>query len=193
MDDTQGASPETPTLHAATPQEELLRESLDHGLADLPDAIGLHAQVAGVHLGTLATLPSAQVCGGGERIAGILVRFSGRLGQVGLFAMEPEEAFELVRHDPGTGDPLSWYTAVGRELLRTVALSIDLHGVTQEGDASLREDSVIGVLLETHAPSDTAVVSVQLNLSCVGIESTRAAHVYLLADPKPFAAAVGAG
>ena len=35
--------------------------------------------------------------------------------------------------------------------------AIDPLGVVQEGEPTLQEDSVIGTLLRTHAPSDTVV------------------------------------
>ena len=79
-----------------------------------------------------------------------------------------------------------------RELVRILATAIDPDGVTQAGEATLQEDAAIGTLLRTHAPSDTAVVSVSLTLSWQDTEVSRAAHVYLLADPKPFAARLSA-
>lgn len=173
-------------------QEELLRASLDRVLNDFPGAIDLAAVARSVQIGRLSTLSGTQVCGGGERIAGVLVRFAGRFPKVGLFGMEPETAFELVRDDRGGGDPMSVYTGIGCELVRAAAAVFDPLGVRQEGNATLREDSLVGTLLDTHAPFDTGLVSVQLTLSWVGAEASHAAHVYLLADPKPFAAAVGA-
>lgn len=162
---------------------------LDRAVSELPGSICLAGAAPGVQVGKLSTLSGAQVCGGGERIAGVLVSFADRFPRVGVFAMEPEAAFELVR---GGGDPVSAYTAIGCKLVRAAAAVFDPLCATQGGRATLREDSLVDILLSTHAPSDTGLVSLQIGLSCSGGEAFQAAHVYLLAAPKPFAAVVGA-
>jgi hypothetical protein len=195
MDDTQEASTETPELPPHPSQEDLLRESFARVLDDLPTlpgASGVRVGASRVRIAALSELSGTDVCGGGELVAGVLVRHAGRFDQVGLFAMEPEEAYELVQDGLGSVDPLGAFSALGRELVGAAALAIDPHGVTQEGDATLQEDSVIGMLLRTHAASDAVVVSLELTLCWAESEASRLAHVYVLADSKPFAAALAA-
>ena len=162
----------------------MLRDNLGAALFDLP--LGLRADPDGVHLGTLGRVSSSEICGRGDRIAGVLVRFSGRLEQVGLFAMETEDAFAVVQHRAWADDPLGTYTDFGRDIVRAVTAAIDSRGVPQAGEASLWEETAIQALLGTHAPSDTVVVSVSLQLSVAG-EAARTGYVYVLAEPKPFA------
>jgi hypothetical protein len=179
---------ETLTLRSTPPQEDALRVALAVALNDLAETAGIRAAAVRVHVCTLGTLSGAEVCGGGELVAGVLARFSGGFDQVGLFAMETEEAFAMVRDDPCGDDPLGSYTALGRDLVRAVVTAIDPGGGTQEGDATLQEDAVVSTLLRTNAPSYTAVVSLSLTLSWKDRGASRAAQVYLLANPKPFAA-----
>ena len=185
-----------PPLRSIKNREELLRSSVERELNDLCDGAqqpdGTQAIARDVRVGTLASLTASEVVGGGDGVAGVLVRLSGSFDQVGLLAMEPEDAFELVRCEAGNRDPLAAYTALGGLLVGRLATAVDALGVAQEGEPTLQEDSVIGTLLRTHAPSDTVVVSVSLSVSWAGSEASRAASVYLLADPKPFAAALAA-
>lgn len=139
-----------------------------------------------MRLGTLGRVSGADICGRGDRIAGVLARFSGRLEQVGLFAMETEDAFAMLRGGAAADDPLDAYTQLGCEIVRAVTAAIDPAGGQQQGDASLQEDSAIRALLRTHAPSDTVVVSVSLSLPGNRDEEFLAAHVYVLTEPKPF-------
>ena len=173
------------TLEPLLPYEAVLRDTLCTALADLP--AGVRARPENVRLGTLGRISTADICGRGDRIAGVLVRFSGRLEQVGLFAMETEDAFATVQHRAWAEDPLGAYTRFGCDIVRVVTAAIDSRGEPQPGDTSLWEETAIQALLGTHAPSDTVVVSVSLQFSAPG-EASRAGYVYVLAEPKPFAA-----
>ena len=183
---TRETRPERDVLEAQSPYEEMLCDSVAGALDELPQRVGIHARVEAVRLGTLGRVSGADVCGRGERIAGGLARFSGRLEQVGLFAMETEDAFEMIRDREASKDPLGAYTHLGREIVRAVTAAIDPTGGDQQGDATLQEDSAIRALLHTHAPSDTVVVSVSLALPGNRDEDSLAAHVYVLAEPKLF-------
>jgi hypothetical protein len=178
-----------------TRQEELLCRSIAHAMDDpslLPAEAGLRVEPVCVQIRTLATLSGVDLCGGGELVAGVLARFAGRFPQVGLFAMEAEEAYAVLRDGMPGADPLGSYTALGRDLLGAAASAIDPLGVMQEGSATLQEDSVIGTLLRTHAPSDTAVVCIDLLAHGHEADTARRGYIYVLAEPKPFTALLAA-
>jgi hypothetical protein len=176
-------------------QEELLCRSIAHAMEDptlFPAEIRVRVEPVRVRIRTLSTLSGADLCGGGDLVAGVLARFTGRFPQVALFAMEAEEAYALLRDQmPGVA-PLESYTALGHSLLGVTACAIDPLGVTQEGSATLQEDSVISTLLRTHAPSDTAVVCVDVVLRGDPADALRPAYLYVLAEPKPFTAVLAA-
>lgn len=184
------SSLEIAALYPTPPRTEAMRAALAPALNDLSRAVGVRAQAGDIVVRSLTTLSAAEMCGGGDLVAGVLARFSGRIGAVGLFAMEPEAAFELLRDDPAGGDPLDSYTAIGCEILRAVTAALAPDSMTQEGVATLQEDSAIGILLQTHAPSGTAVIAIELSLACADGAPSRAAHVYILVDPKPLWAAL---
>jgi hypothetical protein len=166
----------------------VLRDQLAAALAEAPRLGGLSARAQGVQLGTLARLSGAEICGQGDRMAGILARFSGGLDQVALFAMETEHALALVHGLAQGEDPLAAYTTLGQGFLEAVTRAIDPIDGAQVGDATLHEETALQALLGTHAPSDTVVVSIGLDLLSERVEGNRPAHVYVLAEPKPFRA-----
>ena len=49
--------------------------------------------------------------------------------------------------------------------------------------ATLKEDCVGSILLQTHAPSDTAVISLRIDLASGDLVVP--AYLYVLMDPKP--------
>jgi hypothetical protein len=83
-------------------------------------------------------------------------------------------------------EPLAAFVGLGSEALGAVAsvLGEGLGEVEADGEPSLEEDSVLATLLRTHAPSDTTVVALGLNLRAS--EAFVPAHVYLLVEPKLF-------
>ena len=156
------------------------------------DPNAIRASVHAVRVATLGTLSGAELCGGGDGVAGELARLRGRFDQVGLFAMVPDVALSLLRACSDLREPLDAYVEIGQQLVTVVGSALDPLGVAQEGPATLCEDSVIASLLRTHAPSDTAVVAVSLAVSRAFESAPRPASLYLLADPKPFVAALAA-
>jgi len=158
-------------------------------------------------LGPLSKVTGPEVCGGGDRVAGVLGRFHGVLPAIGLYAMEPEEALALLRAAFADCEPLAAYVALGGAVLEAAAAGLSAccgspspagagkpggqpghevrREVRREGGCTLEEDSVIGTLLRTHAPSDTTVVALGLDVEAG--EARMRADVYLLVEPKRFA------
>ena len=175
-------------LQSHPPYELVLLDQLAAALADVPRLGALTARAQGVAFGTLGRLSGAEICGQGDRMAGILARFSGGLDQVALFAMEIEDALGLVHGLARGGDPLAAYTTLGQGFLEAVARAIAPGDSAQVGDATLHEETALQALLGTHAPSDTVVVSIALDLLGGRGDGNRPAFVYVLAEPKPFRA-----
>jgi hypothetical protein len=108
---------------------------------------------------------------------------------MGLFAMESEDAFALFQEVAAGAELLATYTAFGSEIVAQAARALAGGCVgTQSGTASLEGNSVISILVGTHAPSDTVVVTLRLEISSSCGEASTPGFVYLLADPKSFRA-----
>jgi hypothetical protein len=159
--------------------------------------------VVGIEYGSLGSMAAPDVCGGGERIAGVLAQCipdSDSLNssdshacvfpsRIGLFAMESEDAFALFQQVSEGADLLATYTELGSELVAQAARALAGGAVgTQSGTASLEENSVISILVGTHAPSDTVIVTLRLELSSRRGEASTPGFVYLLVEPKLFGA-----
>lgn len=192
---------------------DVLRRRVERALAERPLLTDGHVALGDLAFGSLATLNGSEVCGRGDRVAGVATRYAGRARAIALFAMEPEEALVLLRRhfaEAGGGagaGPLGAYEALGRESGTAVVAALlgdgsgagpDAGGggraatLRQEGDATLEEDSVIASLLATHAPSDTALAMLRLELHGARAgEAPLRAHVYVLVEGKPFVQALG--
>jgi len=195
-----------------------LRERLESGLSSTTPFSAARLRLRDLAFSSLATLTGPETCGGGELVAGVSSRFAGALRATALFAMEPEDALESLRAGVPEAEPLGAYTALGRSVSECVVSALaagaeagdapgdtPAAGIRQEGDASLQEDSVIATLLATHAPSDTVIVLVGVDLlvaarspsapsepsDAKAFEEATRAYVYILVEPKPFAALLG--
>ena len=121
-----------------------------------------------------------------DLVAAVMGRLEGGLpGSLGL-ALEPEEALVWARVGDAP-DPLDAFVALGRVLLEGVAASLSevLRVETSLHDARLVETSEPCLLAETHAPSDTLVVSARLRIEVRDEAVSAVAH--LLIEPKYFA------
>lgn len=157
-------------------------------------------RLTGIEYGSFGTISASEVCGAGERIAGVLSKCvpdedAGNAGvldspsRMGLFAMESEDAFALFDELVDQDELLATYTAWGRRLVAQVAQTLAAPASrAHPGASSLEEDSVISILTGTHAPLDTVIVTLNLELLSPSGEASAPGFVYLLADPKSFGA-----
>lgn len=122
--------------------------------------------------------------GDGDLVAGVVVRFHGAFGGTAVLVLDPEDALAWIRCSPGDGDPIERYlVSAGRLVTGAVTAWGASMGVTFDfGAPSLCEDSVVGILLGTHAPSDTLIVSARLAIDVDG--AARPGHLHLMVDPK---------
>lgn len=154
--------------------------------------------LTGIEYGSFGTISAFDVCGAGERIAGVLSHCvpdedSGNAGvpdppsRLGLFAMESEDAFSLFDELVDSDELLASYTAWGSDLIAQAAQALAATASrAHPGASSLQEDSVISILTGTHAPSDTVIITLHLELFSASGEASAPGFVYLLADPKSF-------
>ncbi|MCG8590186.1 MAG: hypothetical protein MJE66_12915 [Proteobacteria bacterium] len=181
-------------LKLSAPQLAVLCESIDTGVRsalERLDASGEMACVTAIKAVCcpLSAFPGEGLCDDeGDAMAGVAASFYGPLAGTTLLTMAPEHALAWIRSTPGGDDPLRTYVSLGRTVLRGGVHGL-MHALQTEdqgelGAPSLVEDSVAGALLATHAPSDTALLSLAL---CVRMgDQSWPAYLYTLLDPKAF-------
>lgn len=103
----------------------------------------------------------------GELIAGVLQRFEGTLCGTALFALDPGDALLWLQRGDDDGAPLDRFVSWGSRLLDAVIGSLANAAQTQVKCSApvLEERPLMAVLLGTHAPSDTVVLSLHGTLS----------------------------
>jgi hypothetical protein len=118
-------------------------------------------------------------------IAGAMMRFMGGLSGSALLALEPEDALTWVRTSTSDVDPIDRFLELGSQIVRGVvgALAEGWRRSVEFGVASLEEQPVLAVLLGTHAPLDTVLLSLHLQLVCPEVDAPACLH--LLIEPKP--------
>ncbi len=158
------------------------------GEAALADQSGCttEVEVVEVRCGSLEEFGERGLRACDDLVAAVMGRLEGGLpGSLGL-ALEPEEALAWARVG-GAPDPLESFVSLGRVLLEGVAASLSevLRVETSLHDARLVETSEPCLLAETHAPSDTLVVSARLRI--LARDESVCAVAHLLVEPKHFA------
>jgi hypothetical protein len=155
-----------------------------------------HADDTGVevrecHCCSLANFPQGAVCSDDDLIAGVLVRFEGGIAGTALLAMDPQNALDWVQAAGARPDPIATYLELGRLLLGEISreLASQFSAEIELSSASLQENCVGAVLLQTHAPSDTAVISTRFDIAAG--DSVLPGYVYVLMEPKPLGSALG--
>lgn len=182
-------------LHLSIEQLDLLREHLSAGLVRAETHLrSRHTPDSGAELcackcTVLSNFAESVVGLDGDLIAGALVGFERGLVGTALFAMDPSDAFDWIRAAE-SADVVGDFLARGSEVLGDLVaelgekLSLDI----AVGAPRLEEDSVAAVLLRTHAPSDTAVLSLRLHVAAG--DAVLPAYVFLLVEPKSLQAAL---
>lgn len=119
-----------------------------------------------------------------DLVAGVMGRVEGGLpGSLNL-VLEPEDALAWAQMGSAGSDPIAAYVGLGTEVLSglCVALADVMSTEVEFCEPRLVESTELGMLVGTHAPSDTLVLSVQLRIDCRGEEI--GAHSHWLVEPK---------
>jgi len=133
----------------------------------------------------LGSLSPEELCGDGDRVAAVSCALRGGLGGTAVFAMEPEDALAWVLSSGSGSDPLASFVASGECILRQLAESTgETEPRPELAAGALREESLMEILVGTHAPSDTLVLSAQLEVRTETLCLPAAFH--LLVAPKQF-------
>jgi hypothetical protein len=156
-------------------------EHLENGIA----TAAMKVEVVSLSCLPLGSLSPEALCGDGDRVAAVSCALHGSLSGAAVFAMEPEDAFAWVMLN-GTGtDPLESFVASGQRVLRELVCSTgQTEPLPELGVAVLREETLMEILVGTHAPSDTLVLSALLELHAEGLCLPGSFH--LLVAPKLF-------
>ncbi len=125
------------------------------------------------------------LCGAGDVVAGVVLRFDGGLRGTALFAMEPEAALDLARSHGQDREPVAFFTELGGTLLSEILLGTTdgLDRETELAAAPLEERSLMAIMAATHAPSDTVILTLRADL-VVGEDTRYAFDVHLMLEPK---------
>ncbi|MCZ6783318.1 MAG: hypothetical protein O7G30_08415 [Proteobacteria bacterium] len=174
----------SPVLQIQHAHLEAIREHIQRGARSV--AAGVGTDVSGVGICLLADFPVGPAPCDGDLCAGVMMRLDGTLSGTALLSMDPEHALAWISARPnGPGaEPLAAYLELGRTLLATClgALADGFGCTTEPGTARLEEETVVGIVLATHAPSDTVVLSARLEVPIAG--QRLPAHVTVLLEPK---------
>ena len=118
-----------------------------------------------------------------DLVAGVMGRMAGAIPGSFALALEPEEALLWARSVTGV-DPLESFVRLGRELLGgiTTALAELLETPATFRDARLVELPELTMLIRSHAPLDTLVFSLRLQI--LWRDEIVSAHAHALFEPK---------
>lgn len=119
-----------------------------------------------------------------DLVAGVMGRVEGRMpGSLNL-VLEPEDALAWAQVGAASADPIEAFVSLGQELLSgmCVELSDVLGSATLLCDAELVELPELAMLVGTHAPLDTLVLSSRLRIDCR--DEVLTAHSHWLVEPK---------
>ena len=179
-----------------TPGHEQLRDCIVRGLDAAAERLaassapGSCLQLRTIRLGTLADLDPDTFAGSvsADRIAGVVQRFEGQRCGTALLALDPGDALQWLRAG-GDDDPLDRFVLLGGHVLCAVVeeLARACDAAVQFGSSLLEERPLMAALLSTHAPSDTALLSLAGEIEYPGAaaDPVRVAYtVQLLLDPK---------
>jgi len=132
---------------------------------------------------------------GDDTTAGVIGRLEGALPGAALVALEPEEALlwaQRAEVEGGGSSPIEDFVSLGHQVLEGLASAIadQLREDVRIADSRLVEESVLGILVGTHAPSDTVAVCARLLITVRG--EHLGACAYLLIEPKHVSRIFGA-
>lgn len=168
------------------------RQARAHPERATPGALGL--AVVELRSIALGEFPCGAPLPDGDTHAVVALPIEGRLSGTALLALEPHDALRWIRSAAPGEDPLAAFVEIGARVLAewTTALARAFGVHACPGRAGLREDSVVGVALATHAPPCTALLCARLSLAQgdddVGEGHSLPAFLYLMVESKLIAA-----
>lgn len=186
------------TLQIDSTQLEAIRDQIRSGAergataaarASNADSEATSVESGPIGLCLLADFPSgALVHANGELTASVVAALGGSVGGTTVLAVDPEDALGWVHATGPAEDPLARFLELGRSTIHGALTALAQgQGIAVALTApNLQEDSVVPILLGTHAPSDTVILTAGLQL-VVGTSNV-AATLYLLVEPKVLAA-----
>lgn len=169
--------------------DDAVRLALDAGAAHAAEAVRIcaHSEVQ-IEVGAFVRAPFAAFPDGAplsasEEMASTVAGFRGALSGVAVLSLEPDHALRLIGPVRGP-DALDAVRDVGGAIARAFAEAMlkEVAPFLEWDRVSLREGNTVGAVLETRAPADTAVLSVELAIEVGGERFP--AFVYLLLDSK---------
>jgi len=118
-----------------------------------------------------------------DLIAGVVGRLEGVMPGSLSLVLDPDEAL-LWSQLGDRSDPIATYVSFGRALLEGIASAFGelLDGEASFAGAVLAESPELAMLVNTHAPSDTVVLSARLRIDARDEIFTAVSH--LLVEPK---------
>ncbi len=185
------AQPGVRTLSISHGQLEAIRDHLARGAENLsavqaPDTRVRVEQVRVERLGIcqLADFPAGALFADDDCSAAVLARFDGSFCATALLALDPADALRWVRAHEAATSPLETYRHLANQLLCALVegMAVGFSCEAQPGPVTFEERSLVAILLGTHAPSDTLVLSARLEIDTP--DALVPAHLYLLFDPK---------
>ena len=129
-------------------------------------------------------------------MTGALVRIAGPVPGAGLFSVGSEAALQGVAEGSASVSATETFLSLGRCVLEAFASSavaalLERSEPLEIGPASLAEASRPAILLGTHAPGDTVLVSLEIDLVRGPAEETLTAFIDFLLEPKRITQSLG--
>ena len=130
-------------------------------------------------------------------MTGALVRIAGPVPGAGLFSVGSETSLQGVTEGGSTSvSATEMFLSLGRCVLEAFASSavaalLERSEPPEIGPASLTEASRPAILLGTHAPGDTVLVSLEIDLVRGPAEETLTAFIDFLLEPKRITQSLG--
>ncbi len=173
--------------------EEIFTLGLATASASLSETTGARLTLHSFRVRPAADFPDVAEADHVDVVAGVAQRFGGALRGTSVFTMEPEGALAWSRSVVDAGSEpqqvistfLDLSSRVVADLVAVAARAMYSSEVDFDSP-SLRESSRVAIVIGTHAPSDTAVVTLGFDVEFD--EGVHRAHVDLLLESKPLAA-----
>ena len=157
--------------------------------AELTERTGAQLMLRSFRMRPAAEFPDGSEADHIDVTAGVAQRFGGALRGTSVFSMEPEGALawshSVLAADSDPAQVIPTFVELAGAILCDLisAAAHAMHGGSVDFDAAnLRESSRVAIVLGTHPPSDTAVVTLGLDVEFDG--RALPAHVDLLLEPK---------
>lgn len=180
-------------MRIAPPVLQALRDGAARGAAAAQDALrerfAMSATLSIAELGacSVADFPDSRWIGSGVEAVG-LIGSHDESGAVAMLAMDPAVALSWLSEACPGADPAHAFPRVAEVLYQQL-----LTGLLEEEESAVSprafEDSKVAILLSTHAPPDTVILTCELALRTGGGGHLHPFQFHLLREPKRFRSA----